>query len=207
MVIGALSYPRVKKARIVKEIHLIKKHFSIGPEFGWKTLSPNKKEFYRALINLFKKESDMRFRCIVVNRSSLDHEQYNYGDEELGFYKLYYQLLIHWLKPGNAYHIYLDWQQNKIQNRFVELRDILRKKLADEAKIICLEPVHSQNLPLIQLTDLFIGAVGYKWNKRNTSKTKLDFCESLAKSSGLSSLNNSTGPNFEKFNIFHFMGR
>jgi hypothetical protein len=207
MVIGALSCPRNMKNDYTRKINLLRKEHETWREFGWKTLSPNRRDYYWALLTLFSDSQDLSFRCLVVDRNILDHDQFNKGDDELGFYKLYYQMLVHWLKPAGVYYIYLDWQQNKMQHRFTNLRDILRRRLTGKAKITCLEPVNSRDIPLIQLADLLIGAVGYAWNGRQTSQIKLDFCADLAKSAGLSSLKSATQLNVEKFNIFHFSGR
>lgn len=207
MVIGALACPREQKTDIFRKINLLKKEHNTWREFGWKTLSPSRRDFYWSLIELLRSEPGLSFRCIVVNRSILDHDQYNLGDDELGFYKLYYQMLVYWLKPGCAYHIYLDWQLNKDRSRFAVLRDILRRKLTGKAKIMCLEPVSSHNLPLVQLTDLLIGAVGYAWNQRKGSQIKVDFCKDLSLAVGLPRLDTSTTLGVKKFNIFHFTGR
>lgn len=207
MVIGALSCPRNRREELSRHINLIKKNFNTWKEFGWKTLSPNRHDFYWTLLDFFANEPDLCFRCIVVDCNDLDHDKYNFGDAELGFYKLYYQMLIHWLKPSFAYHIYLDWQQNKVQTRFVSLRDALKRKLLGRSKIECLEPVSSHQAPLIQLTDLLTGAVGYAWNDRSTSEIKVNFCNDLARAVGLDSLKRSTALGAEKFNIFHFTGR
>ena len=206
-VIGGVTCPREKKKELVHKIHLLKSRHNTQGEFGWKRLSPNKKDFYWAILNLFIEEKNISFRCIVANRNLMDHDQYNNGDQELGFYKLYYQLLVHWLKPEHTYHIYLDWQHNKSQDRFSTLRDILRRKLTGKAGIKCLEPVGSQNIPMIGLADLLIGAVGYQWNNRNASKVKFDFCQELGHRLKLKDLTNSTYSIKDKFDIFHFIGR
>lgn len=207
MVIGALSCPRDRKTELTQAINLLRKQHSTWREFGWKTLSPNRRDFYWALMELFHKSPELAFRCLVVDRTHLNHEQFNQGDNELGFYKLYYQMLVHWLKPNCAYNIYLDWQQNKTQRRFIDLRDILRRKLTGKAKIECLEPVNSQYISMIQLSDLLIGAVGYAWNDRQGSTIKKDFCNDLAQLIGLSNLKSTTARSEGKFNIFHFTGR
>lgn len=207
MVIGALSCPREQKEAISHRINMLRKQHETWREFGWKTISPSRRDFYWALLDLFASEPNLSFRCLVVDRSILDHEQFNQGDEELGFYKLYYQMLVHWLKPACAYHIYLDWQQNKTQRRFTDLRDILRRKLTGKAKIECLEPVSSHHMPLIQLADLLIGAAGYAWNERGGSSTKVAFCRDLARVANLSALKTTTALGADKVNIFHFTGR
>lgn len=209
LAIGALSCPREAKPELVRNIHLLQAKHSARGEFGWSKVAPGKAAFFAELAEYFLKQPDLRFRCLVTDRQALKHEEFNEGDKELGFYKLYYQTLIHWLEPGNIYHLYLDWQQNASQERFSDLRTALGRKLSGRAKLACLEPVSSHELPLLQLTDLFIGAVGYAWNQRNASPAKLEFCTHLAaglgkKSLAFSSPWKSSDP---KFNVFNWQGQ
>lgn len=206
LVIGALQCPRDLKRELVHDIHILMARHNAHGELGWKRLSPNRREFYWALLELFAKHPELSFRALVAGRTRLDHEQFNSGDAELGFYKLYYQLLVHWLQPGNSYSIYLDWQQNREQHRFKDLRAVLTNRLRGRSAIACLEPVTSENVPLIGLCDLFIGAVGYAWNELRGSSVKLDFCADFAKAGGLGSLATMTPKSEEKLNIFHFEG-
>lgn len=202
MVIGAVSCRAPRKRGIVRRIHNLRAIHAAQGEFGWKRLSPNKKGFYWDLLGLFAKEPELQFRCIVVDKTTFKSE-----DAELGFYKLYYQMLVHWLSHECAYRIYLDYQQNREQNRFRTLRDILRRKLSGRAQILSLEPSDSSELELMQLADLLIGAVGYSWNGRTGSETKVAFCEDLARSLGRPSLATSTMPSEAKFNVFRFDSR
>jgi len=205
-VIGAVRCPREKKREIVHEIHKLRAKFHAQGEMGWSKVSPNKLDFYIAVQQLFLSRDDLSFRCILVDRHALDHHKYNNGDAELGFYKLYYQLLVHWLNPNEAYYLYLDGQQNCDKERFATLRTVLVRKLQGRARIDCLEPVESHIQPLTQLADLLIGAVGYQWNDRNTSQAKLEFCRTLANGLGEENLKISTGPAEPKFNIFKWVG-
>jgi len=208
-VIGAIACPRDQKREVVRRIHCLKAKHKAHGEFGWKRLSPNRRDFYWDLLELFK-TSELTFRCLTVDRSLLDHDTFNGGDSELGFYKMYYQMLVHWMKPGCHYHMYLDWQQNKNQSRFSDLHDNLSRKLSGRAKVECLEPVSSHNQPLIELTDLLIGAVGYYWNNRHlvdgASKIKTEFCQVLAQSVQLHDLRANTYASKDKFSLFNFTG-
>jgi len=141
MVIGGVRCPRERKHDLVGQIHRMQARHNAHGELGWKRVSPNKAEFYEELLDLFANTPDLSFRCIVADRNKLDHDKFNGGDAELGFYKLYYQMLVHWLEKGQTYHIYLDWQQNQTQHRFHDLAKILTNKLRDHAGIACLEPV------------------------------------------------------------------
>ncbi len=207
MVIGAVRCPRELKHELVGQIHRMQARHNAHGELGWKRVSPNKQAFYQELIALFANTPNLQFRCLVANRNELNHAQFNDGDSELGFYKLYYQMLVHWLQPGHTYHIYLDWQQNKSQRRFHDLSAVLKNKLKGRAAIACLEPVTSDNLPLLGLADVMIGAVGYAWNHFSGSACKLDICERVRAAGGLDSLAQGTMPSANKLNIFHFEGK
>ena len=214
MVIGAVICDREKKREYVHQIHLLKKRYNTQGEFGWKRLSPNRKDFYFELIDFFM-ENDINFKCIVVDKSKIDNERYNDGDSELGFYKFYYQMLKDLLEANNEYYIYLDWQQNREQHRFSTLKFFLQRKLEGRAKIACLEPVTSSNQPLIELADLLIGAVGYQYNKRASSDVKTAFCTRLAialhernsKYFKYHRLDTFTAKSEKKFNIFKWEPR
>lgn len=205
-VIGALQCPTDQKRRIVHRIHSLQALYNAHGELGWKRLSPNRSEFYNTLMTLFLEEQCLQFRCIVVDRSTLNHDAYNNGDTELGFYKMYYQMLVHWLEPGHSYRLFLDLQKNASSTRFTDLQSILNRKLSGRAKIECLEPVSSHNQPMIQMVDLLIGAVGYQWNDRRQSVCKVTFADELAMRLRRSSLRTTTGRCEKKFNIFHFQG-
>ena len=206
MVIGGLRCPREKKRDLVAQIHRLQARHNAHGELGWKRVSPNREPYYLALLDLFASEPDLTLRCLVADRTQLDHERFNDGDAELGFYKLYYQMLVHWLEPGQTYHIYLDWQQNQQQRRFHDLRAVLAARLRHQAEIACLEPVTSSNLPLVGMVDLLIGAVGYAWNGLGSSVLKLHLVDRLAEAGGLGQLNRGTPRAARKVNIFSFEG-
>lgn len=209
LVIGAISCPREAKREVVHRIHCLQARHAARGEFGWSKVAPGKADFFAELIALFLDEPSLRFRCLVTDRTALKHDLFNDGDKELGFYKLYYQMLVHWLQPGNVYHVYLDWQRNASQERFADLREILGRKLSGRAKLACLEPVSSHEQPLVQLTDVLIGAVGYAWNQRSASRAKVDFCNRLAAAIGKPSLAFSSPwkGSDPKFNVFNWQGQ
>lgn len=214
MVIGAILCDREQKRELVHQIHLLKKKHHAQGEFGWKRISPNKQDFYFELIDLFM-ANDLGFKCIVVDKNKIDNERYNNGDSELGFYKFYYQMLKDSLETDYEYYIYLDWQQNKEQHRFSTLKFYLQRKLEGRAKIACLEPVTSTNQALIELADLFMGAVGYQYNGLRSSPVKVAFCTKLAnalhkknpKYFRYGKLNTFTAKTEKKFNIFKWEPR
>lgn len=206
MVIGGVKCPRDRKRELVGLIHRMQARHNAHGELGWKRVSPNRAAFYTELLEFFAAQQDLSFRCLVVDRNNLDHERFNGGDAELGFYKLYYQMLLPWLTQGNRHHIYLDWQHNRAQSRFHDLSKVLAVKLGGSAEVACLEPVTSANLPLLGLADVLIGAVGYAWNGLHGSPFKQQLCAQLASIGGFQSLAVSTAKGAYKVNIFRFDG-
>ena len=90
LVIGAVKCLRDKKPEIANALIKMKRAYGIGGEFGWKTASRNKEDFYRAVLSWFINCGDVLFRCVVANKRHLWSR-----DDEGGFYIVYNQLLCH----------------------------------------------------------------------------------------------------------------
>jgi len=93
------------------------------------------------------------------------------NDPELGYYKFYYQLLHHWIDPGNSYAIYCDLRSNRLRDRAGTLERVLR--YANSGSVIeRVQHVASHEVPLIQLSDLLLGAASTRLNERVLSPSK-----------------------------------
>ena len=126
----------------------------LAPVFGWKSASPNKGGFYKAVIDWFVDCDDSLFRCVVVNKGNLWS-----SDDEDGFYVAYHQLLFHWLVPGNTYHVYLDKKKNSRRRRVDTLRWKTEWYMPSGCKLACMEEVESRECALVQVSDLLIGCI------------------------------------------------
>ncbi|MST72309.1 DUF3800 domain-containing protein [Olsenella porci] len=206
LVIGAMKCQREKKREIVRQLDALKHEHGIGGEFGWKSVSKNKGDFYRAAIDWFLGCDDLLFRCVVARKDNLWSR-----DDEDGFYVVYHQLLYHWLEAPNAYHIYLDEKRNSKQWQV----DVLKRKTEDYmpggCTVACVEEVSSRECTLVQEADFLIGCVGYAWNCHTDracyphgSEFKRELCYRLARGLGRPSLCFSTWASERKFNVFHF---
>lgn len=205
LVIGAVKCLRDEKPEIVAALNEIERQYDIGGEFGWKSASPNKGDFYKAVIDWFVNCNDLLFRCVVVNKDNLWP-----SDDEDGFYVAYHQLLYHWLVPGNTYHVYLD-KKNSRQRRVDTLRKKTSWSMPNGCVLACMEEVESRECGLVQVADLLIGCMGYEWNGHtnsskypNASAFKNKLCEHLASRLGRPSLRFSTWASERKFNVFAF---
>ena len=94
LVIGSLWLPTEDRQGLKNAIHALRDKHKVGGEFKWQKVTPSRLPFYEELVNLFFAQGDrMRFRCIAVSRKKIDLLTYHDNDQELGFYKFYYQLL------------------------------------------------------------------------------------------------------------------
>ncbi len=106
--IGSLWLPAEIREDVKVGIAQLREKYSVRGEIKWSKISPSKKDFYIALIDLFISfQEKLRFRCIAIESSMVDLGWHNH-DKELGFYKFYYQLLHHWILDLNAYTIFCD---------------------------------------------------------------------------------------------------
>jgi hypothetical protein len=182
------------KIKNLREIH------NVWGEFKWNRVSPSRQQFYLALVHLFFEEA-MRFRCIVLPAHQLDAIQFHHADNELMFYKFYYQLLHHWILDFNSYRIFVDLKTNRLHNRIRTLERVLRNaNLTSE--IVAVQALPSRQVDLLQLTDVLIGAVGYRFHRETTSAAKLAVVNEIE--TCLRHPIQPTSRREQKFNVFRF---
>ncbi|MCG5514728.1 DUF3800 domain-containing protein [Ectothiorhodospira sp. 9100] len=166
MVIGGLWLPTSKRESFKAEIHQLRERYRIGGEFKWQKVSPSRVAFYQQLVEWFQGKGDqLRFRCIAVDHSQVDLKLYHEDDQELGFYKFYYQLLHHWILDFNEYSVFVDFKSNRRRDRLHVLRRCLDySNLSSEVHGV--QAVRSEESVLIQLADVLSGMAAYRLNNR-----------------------------------------
>lgn len=212
MVLGAIWVPKELTKQLFNELRQIKVQNNLPPAFEikWNKVSNTKIEFYLNLIEYFFQNKDLHFRALVIpDKSVLDHEEWNQTHDDF-YYKMYFDLLKVIFNPVNSYYIYIDIKDTRSQNKVLKLKEILRNNHYDYSKdiIMRVQQVRSNEVELIQLTDLMIGAISYLHRGLKTSEGKEQVIQRMRKLSGYS-LVNSTLVKEEKCNIFVWksMGR
>lgn len=164
MVIGSL-WLRYDDRQVFKDqIHGLRDKHKVGGEFKWQKVSHSRSEFYRELTDwFFGQGKTLRFRCIAVERDQVDLLEYHDGDQELGFYKFYYQMLHHWIRDFNEYAIFCDFKTNWRRDRVHVLRDCLRHANLS-ANVTTVQVTRSRESVLIQLTDVLTGVASAGMN-------------------------------------------
>ncbi len=205
MVLGAISCNKLYRKRIFKDIENIKIKHGIGrkSEIKWSRISMSKIDFYKEIINYFFENENLSFRGLVVrNKDLLDHEKYQQTHDEW-YYKMYFKLLSRIIKNDIRNDIYLDIKDTKGSSRRYKLQEVLSNSIYDFNNNIVhnIQAIDSRESLILQIVDLFIGALGYTNRNLKTSKAKLEIIRYIKEKTGYS-LIKSTLPTENKFNIF-----
>lgn len=204
MVIGAVYCPKEEKHDICKRIAQMKMAHGVSPstELKWTKVSENKLSLYKDLISYFFHEESLQFRCIVANKTNLDHEKYHQTHDDW-YYKIYFRTLNHIFNPKYQYNIYLDIKDSRSDIKIKRLHKIICNANYDFAHTIIkkMQPIRSDEVQIMQITDILIGAIGYINRGRFDSNAKLKLIDHIRKESG-KSLVASTYSSENKFNIF-----
>lgn len=201
MLIGSLWLPTECRGPFKQAIHALRNKHKIGGEFKWQKVSPSRVDFYKELVGWFcAMNQQLRYRCIVVEHRHVNLKLYHNNDQELGFYKFYYQLLHHWIYDFNEYDIFVDFKANRNRNALPDLKRCLDlsnlSSLVNQVQAIC-----SNESVLIQLVDVLTGMAASRLNgsmRADSAKTQV-----LTEFEGL--LGHAIRPTHkdeQKFNVF-----
>lgn len=206
--IGGLLVPREKRADLKNRINVLKKQYGIINEFKWGNVSNNKIEFYKSLVDLFLEDEfiDVCFRCVVIDATTVDNGKYNEDDQELGYYKFYYQLLQNWISTDYSYFVFTDFKTNKETNRLHELRRILNRRLPYD-NVAIIQAIDSSESVILQMQNILMGTVAYKYNFGNdgSSIAKMELVRYVEEKLGRRIC--ATYRSEQKFNIFKIILR
>jgi len=205
MVLGAIWCPveEVRKINVrireIKEKHKLSKSF----EIKWTKVSTGKYDFYEDIINYFFDTYDLHFRALVIpDKIKLDHRKFS-QTHNTWYFKMYFNLLKVIFNPKDHYRIYLDIKDTKSEVKVLKLHEVLCNNLYDFSRDIIenIQTIRSEEVEIIQLVDLFIGAIGYLNKGLDSSSAKINLINRIKKLSNYD-LTGSTLYREEKFNLF-----
>jgi len=164
MVVGSVWLPADHRNEFKASIHLLRDKHRIGGEFKWQKVSPSRVGFYKELVHWFVQAGErLRFRCIAVEHAKVDLVHYHANDQELGFYKFYYQMLHHWIMDFNEYVVFCDAKKNRDPKRLHVLRRCLdASNLSSFVRNA--QAIQSNESVLIQLADVLTGMAAARLN-------------------------------------------
>jgi hypothetical protein len=205
MVLGGVWLPKEHtkdvsiKLRQLKEKHGLKWH----QEIKWNKVSPAQLDYYNAVVDFFFDNSDLHFRGLIVqNKDKLNHAHF-VQDHNTWYYKMYFSMLKQIFNENHRYHIYLDIKDTRGGRKIRKLHDVICNSLYDFDRNIIerLQLIRSEEAEILQLADLFIGALGYVHRGLTSSAAKQSLIEHIKARSG-HTLTKNTLLQEEKFNLF-----
>ena len=166
MVIGAVWCPQEKLREINQRIREIKIRNGISPtaELKWTKISPAKTVAYKDIIDYFFDDDDLHFRAIIIpDKFKLNHKAFHQTHDDW-YYKMYFDMLKVILSPADRYEIYIDIKDTHSYRKAQKLKEICSNSMYDFSQSVIqrLQPVRSDEIQIMQLVDILIGAVGYQ---------------------------------------------
>ncbi|MEW6411795.1 MAG: DUF3800 domain-containing protein [Candidatus Zixiibacteriota bacterium] len=190
MVLGAVWCPAEKSREISVRIREIKLKHNLPSSFEikWTKVSSGKERFYLDLLDYFFDDDDLHFRAIIADgKNKLDHPRFA-QDHDTWYYKMYFSMLKAILGQNDIFYIYLDIKDTRGSAKVAKLHDVLSNSLYDFDRRIVqrLQIIRSNEVEMLQLADLLIGAVAYANRKLTESKSKIAVVNRMRERSGFS---------------------
>ena len=166
MVLGAVWCPQSKLIEINERIRQIKKRNSVSEvmEMKWTKISPAKIDLYKDLVNYFFDDDDLHFRGVIIpDKKKLNHERYH-QTHDTWYYKMYFDMLKVIFSPSDIYEVYIDIKDTNSDRKARELKDICCHSMYDFSQKVIrrLQPIRSDEVQIMQMVDVIIGAIGYE---------------------------------------------
>lgn len=209
MVLGGIIIPADNLASFNSSMETFREEQKMNSELKWVKVSNQKLNEYRRFVDYFFELNGTKkahFHSLIIDTHKLNHHAHSAGDKETGFYKFYYQLLLH--RFGNRYctpdptarfHLVLDHRTSSYP--LEQLRTILNNGMKSRHSIstrpfISIEPCDSKKSEVLQINDIILGAVGFHKNdlehNAECRQSKKDLAAYIAAKAGLPDLKNCT---------------
>lgn len=220
MILGGIVLPEKRDLELESAILKFRSECNMHAELKWGKVSKNKLPEYQKFLDLFfdsNSRNAAHFHCVILDTTKFDHGSFNEGDKEIGFYKFYYQLLLHCFGkkfskiPDTRLLVRLDQRNSSypLEKLKSYLNDGMGKKFGVGAfPFRSLEPRDSKQVGVMQMVDILIGAIGYQKNDHHlrpeASPARKCLAEYIAKKSGVRSLLYNTTKEVKHFTIWNF---
>ncbi|HVO28698.1 MAG TPA: DUF3800 domain-containing protein, partial [Candidatus Paceibacterota bacterium] len=132
MVLGAVYCSTKEVPKIHGRIKEIKIRHGLSPKFEikWKKVSSKKIDFFLDLIDYFFDLDDLHFRCVVIDKTQLNHDALRQTHDQW-YYKMYFELLSKIFDPEQSYHIYIDMKDTRGGMKVKKLHEVLCNDMYD----------------------------------------------------------------------------
>ena len=208
MVLGAMWCKKEHARSCFEDIRAIKRGYEISTyrEIKWSKVSDAQLPYYQNLVDYFFRSPHLSFRALSADKEGLNYNAFAMTHDGW-YYRMYYTMLKPILEMNEKSHfaIYLDIKDTRSFQKIKALREILCSSIGDRQQVIVerIQAVDSKEVALVQLTDLFIGALAYYLSGHNDSPAKVALIKKIREQCNCN-LKYNTSRDVRKFNLFHW---
>ena len=208
MALGAIYCNKLEYRDFIRGISEIKKSYKISlrREIKWEKISPAMLDYYKDIVDFFFSAKGLFFRGLIVpDKGILDHKSRMQTHEDF-YWKMYYEMLKPIFSRNTNYNIFIDIKDTHSIERSQMLKRVLQNTRLDfDGNFIDnVQIVRSNDVVLMQLTDLFIGALTFVhrglYSSEYSSAAKKEVVNRIKERSGLT-LEKTTFLFERKFNL------
>jgi uncharacterized protein DUF3800 len=173
MALGGLIVSSANAPRFESAITDFRRETRMFAELKWSRVTNQKFNEYRRFVEYFfdlLERNRLHFHCLILDNHQINHQKFSQGDKEIGFYKFYYQLLLHcfgrryYLRPDDRFVLHLDSRCTNYKLETV-LNNAMTKNFAGASEPFCsIEPRNSKDSELMQVNDIVLGDIGFQKN-------------------------------------------
>lgn len=218
MVAGGFAVAGSRIAEIESVINSIKRDHGISSEFHWgEYRGGRKRAAYEALVDYgFALVSSRRaaLHVIISPFKGYNHKARKGENRDTSVNRMYFQICLHRLAgfygKKRAIHIRLDAGNDSAD--ICNMREQVCAAAYHRHKTLpncvrSIEPVDSKNSPIVQLSDVFVGAIAAKQNAVAHTSPKGALADYVLQASGRESWGIETQKDARFLTVWHFRGR
>jgi len=221
MVLGGIIIPQENVKNFNQTMHNFRVEQKMFAELKWTKVTDQKLIAYKRFVEYFfalNNTDKVHFHSIILDNHKINYKKFSKGDKELGFYKFYYQLLLHsfgkkYCREGenDRFIVHLDYRTTSYSLNVLKIvlnRGMRKKYNITTEPFVSIEPRESKKTELLQIVDILIGAIGFQKNGydllSDTRKSKKELARFIAKEAGLKDLRQNSPWGNNRFTIWNF---
>ena len=221
MVLGGLILHADEAPVVASSIGAFRNEWMMSAELKWTKVSKGKIDAYKGYVDLFAKlnaADKVHYHAMILDTHQFDHNKFNKGNKEIGFYKFYYQLLLHSFgrrycrkNEDDRFLVFLDHRQTsyKLGTLKNTLNHGIKKKYGvDHQPWRNVEPRDSKKVEFLQMVDILTGAIGFVKNgyaeRPDSSPAKKDLAAHIGSRMRHPILGNNTSWGRNCFTVWNF---
>ncbi|GJE57390.1 DUF3800 domain-containing protein [Methylobacterium thuringiense] len=218
MVAGGFAVSGNRINEVEDSIAAIRDDAGIRSEFHWSQYrGGNRRSAYESLIQYgfdLIKTRKAALHVIIAKFDGYNHREKAGDDRDTSVNRMYYQLFLHRLAAfyGRARRIHIRLDAGNDCKDICRMRnelcaDAYKRHQTKPNCIVSIEPVKSENVGIIQLTDVVLGAIAAKQNAVAHTSPKKDLADFALRVSGRHSWASDTAPSARFLTVWHLKSR